>query len=690
MFWLASDLIIPYQILAQDSGKKLIADGKKLWDEQEYEKAIKILSRAIQMELTDKADKIQAHEILARCYAVKQRKDLAQVQFLEVLKLKPDFLILDSESPIFKTPFDRAKTEFDNSDFASPEIKLKPIQQVIEGSATTFEATITDKSGVAWARIYYRTSGEAAFRVQEMKKNENDIYSLTLGANDVQLPALEYYIEAIDVINNPPALFGTKENPNVIKISSSDTTPPDIEFSIIEKSIEGNPLIFKAKINDKSGIANAIFYYRIQGNSNYKSLTMNKVRDDQYQVEIKGNFIQQPALEYFIETTDLKNNKAQKGTSSQPYVTIIVAADKSAPTIEHNPVTSIEENRPVEVIANIKDISGTKNAELHFKNSREASYAMLPMALIKNDTYMAVIPSKNVLSPELKYYISVYDSLGNGPALKGTENQPIIVAVSTVDKTAPEITHQPLVTKIKKGEAFIISTIVTDESGIAKVSLFYRHKGDLTYRKIEKLESDWRGRFFYKIPGYLTKEPGIEYYLQAYDNQGNGPSMMGTASKPILISVYTPDTIPPQISHTPIKKVKAGQVLNFTALINDNVKVKSAEIHYRLTNEKTYKNIDLKSIGDGNYKIQLLTNPKKSDVLYYFIVAYDESGNHSNWKTENNPYIIKIKKSSKTFLWLSLGTLVVGGAVLAVYMNDKPGTESTEPDLPGPPSFPNN
>ncbi len=90
-----------------------------------------------------------------------------------------------------------------------------------------------------------------------------------------------------------------------------------------------------------------------------------------------------------------------------------------------------------------------------------------------------------------------------------------------LDLVAPKILHaRPMGIFHGGQEIEIVATVTDPESGVAGVRLFFRSKGDRTYRTVAMI-ADANDRYRATIPGEAVADPGVEYYLEAEDRAGN-------------------------------------------------------------------------------------------------------------------------------------------------------------------------
>lgn len=101
------------------------------------------------------------------------------------------------------------------------------------------------------------------------------------------------------------------------------------------------------------------------------------------------------------------------------------------------------------------------------------------------------------------------------------------------DRVVPSLRHSPRVSWFA-GEALPVEVIIEDRSGVFQPTLFHRLAGAATYLStaLQKVAAN-------RFAGTISAENGsaVEYYLEAFDAEGNGPSRHGTPSLPHRVAL---------------------------------------------------------------------------------------------------------------------------------------------------------
>src|SRR3989338_11030685 len=125
-----------------------------------------------------------------------------------------------------------------DSDRLPPVIQHQPSDQAAAtGKPMIIKATITDNVSIKEAALYYRPMGNVEYFNLTMKKEENNVYSATIPADDVIEPGIEYYIQASDKAGNM-VLRGFSFSPLTVMVE------PVLPFTEPEKE---SPVVTPAK-----------------------------------------------------------------------------------------------------------------------------------------------------------------------------------------------------------------------------------------------------------------------------------------------------------------------------------------------------------------------------------------------------------------------------------------------------------
>jgi hypothetical protein len=111
-----------------------------------------------------------------------------------------------------------------------------------------------------------------------------------------------------------------------------------------------------------------------------------------------------------------------------------------------------------------------------------------------------------------------------------------VSAQSNLDFVPPKVLHEPESEPISADKPYVLTATITDDSGVGKVTLFYRTIGESSYQSTELLFSGSSDTFVVELDTSELKPPGLEYYLQAEDVAGN-TLLKGFSFEPLVLQI---------------------------------------------------------------------------------------------------------------------------------------------------------
>lgn len=109
------------------------------------------------------------------------------------------------------------------------------------------------------------------------------------------------------------------------------------------------------------------------------------------------------------------------------------------------------------------------------------------------------------------------------------------------DTEPPAISHDE-VKSARVGEPVVIGATITDPSGVFDPTLLYRVGGDGEFLRLPMTKVPGQGdawdedRFEATIPGDVVSGD-LEYFIEAFDEMGNGPARYADADLPVKVRV---------------------------------------------------------------------------------------------------------------------------------------------------------
>jgi len=108
--------------------------------------------------------------------------------------------------------------------------------------------------------------------------------------------------------------------------------------------------------------------------------------------------------------------------------------------------------------------------------------------------------------------------------------------IPTGDLVSPKIDHKLVSGSIEAGAAYQLKAKVTDNVGVESVLLFYRIVGTEAYKRVQMTRVEATDNYTATLGYEEAVEPGIEYYFQAIDYDGNS-LLYGYSFSPLLLHI---------------------------------------------------------------------------------------------------------------------------------------------------------
>jgi tetratricopeptide (TPR) repeat protein len=213
----AAPAILPAAAAAQEEGDNpLISRGEQEYDELRFEEALQTLSAALIRAGNSEADQIRIYRLLAFTYLALDRQDEASGAYRRLLGLNPEFQAGADISPRMREFFDQVRQQWEvagRPGTPAPDpvtIRHRSPPQAERETEVELSATIEGAAGrVQNLILRYRRGGseEAVFQELDCVRHGEE-WSVTIPAEAVAPPLVEYYFEARDAGGLPIAARG--------------------------------------------------------------------------------------------------------------------------------------------------------------------------------------------------------------------------------------------------------------------------------------------------------------------------------------------------------------------------------------------------------------------------------------------------------------------------------------------------
>jgi glycosidase len=119
-----------------------------------------------------------------------------------------------------------------------PIIRHLPVQRAQPGRRIEIDARIEDEGGIAFPRLYYRSTGDSEYQVVRMK-TEGARVTATIPGFAVRYDGVEYYLEVFDQAGNGPTLHAMPERPHRISVTKSQAVAPSTQAVATDAPVAG-------------------------------------------------------------------------------------------------------------------------------------------------------------------------------------------------------------------------------------------------------------------------------------------------------------------------------------------------------------------------------------------------------------------------------------------------------------------
>lgn len=141
------------------------------------------------------------------------------------------------------------------------------------------------------------------------------------------------------------------------------------------------------------------------------------------------------------------------------------------------------------------------------------------------------------------------------------------------DTTAPTITHAPP-GQCPATPSCDVEAVIVDDSGVFDPTLLFRLKGGAAYDRapMKKKEGADASANVYVgvVPAAVAAAGDVEYLIEAFDVEGNGPARAGTEGGPLLLKkVIAPVVVvtpPPQPPAVVVEEDNTGLIVGVVAV----------------------------------------------------------------------------------------------------------------------------
>ena len=368
---------------------------------------------------------------------------------------------------------------------------------------------------------------------------------------------------------------------NITSNTAVDDKPPVIKHTSLNSIIHGVGATITATVKDNIGVQGVTLFYRMEGEENYKSVTMNNTTGINYTAHIDAEDMNVGNLQYYIEATD-GTNYAYSGSIGEPNIVPVeskayISAVRAESGIVGKSMTGTVKG--INFNENDKVVIDDKEVDTEYISAKELKFTYKPEYMGKKDVQL-------------------------------TENQVVVSSYKEAfDVTDPNV------------RVYNDEDIVVKELNIEKyIYLKTNFSG-----KIKSLEVKMSDKSFISSISNISSSSTGGVYKYKFDNQTINGGKLGyfyyynatTESKPEITSVkingvevenldYDQDRISfiEQSEYVPVKSIKAKNsrvTLDIGDSFTPEVTVSPANATYHDYVEYSYDSSILKQNEDGSF-----------------------------------------------------------------------------------------
>jgi tetratricopeptide (TPR) repeat protein len=211
--------------VADPTGNAEIDKGIAEYDDQEYERAVVTLEKALQGKNLTRQELVEGYRTLALSHVALGQDDQARTAFRRLLEVDPRYRLPRTENPRALDLFDEVRASMPEATMAGVVAKVTP-DKPRPGNTLTLALGVDDPEGHATrVTVHYRTRGKKSFSSVNAKKTDEG-WEATISGAFVETPALEYHVVAVGERDAVIAALGSPELPVVLVIAAPGGTTP--------------------------------------------------------------------------------------------------------------------------------------------------------------------------------------------------------------------------------------------------------------------------------------------------------------------------------------------------------------------------------------------------------------------------------------------------------------------------------
>jgi len=523
-------------------------------------------------------------------------------------------------------------------DSIAPVITHSPINSAHVFDPLNFTAQVDDLVGVS--SVWMNMTDENGFTDNRTMTNWGGNMWSWVNATGQTIPGVMFYkIWASDASGNlrsvPPV--------SSYQILITDNNTPIITHTPVQSNEVFEPVNITVRVTDDVAVTNVTLVYTNVTNTTFRmkgmTLSSGTAQDGTYAADIppQGEL---GYLHYYINATDGTNNISHPALTGPHNVTI---EDTTPPEVKPPDVTvavvtqafigqPITPDMYVNHLPNVTDNYMVNHVVMYYRPVGNLTWLQFYMSSSDadargNGTYTATLPPQTQPG-HLTFYFRADDTSGNNATLPETTPKLNPYSIWIKDGQAPEVYYEPPAS-IPVNHSLMVRVNATDDQEVTGVDLHYKGTVDAVFRTINMTRASGDSYVAF-VPAQMTSGQ-LQLYLSAHDGENTNHTGV------LVIDVINE---PPTITHTNRTNAPVYDLVDIIATVEDDVRVESVELAYRVVGATTYNIVQMDSEIFGLYETTI--GPfSEFLVLEYHLTAYDAE-NETVWPAPGEDALLPI------------------------------------------------
>ena len=473
------------------------------------------------------------------------------------------------------------------------------------GEQLTFSINVTDNVGVNTVTVeyWYGTGTHTNVTMTNVGGNQWD-YTITVADT---LDTLYYIFHANDTSDNwnETSTGSVSISDNDRPVFGTDGTP--------SSRMTGEQLTFSINVTDNIGVSTVTVEYWY-GTGSHTNVTMTNVGGNQWDYTITVANTPDP-LYYIFHANDTSDNWNETST-------VRVAINPPVFGTDGTPSSGTTGERLTFSI-NVTDNVGVNTVTVEYWYGT-GSHTNVTMTNVGGNQWDYTITVADTLDT-LYYIFHANDTSGNWVATAQK-------SITVIDNDRPVFGTDGTPTVGYTGDSFTFSIVVTDNVGVSAVYVEYWY-GTGAHTNLSL--SRGGGNTWTRTITVADTLDTLYYLFSATDASSNW-NITSTKAVPIY------DNDPPEFTDHTFSVGYTGDPFLFNVTVTDNIALQSANpvwLYYWFgDNESRGTNVSMQNAGGDLYQYQITIPLNSLDLLHYYFMAVDTSG---NWGRASKTVVIK-------------------------------------------------